>query len=425
MPAFILIKKCDLVLAIIITYRGIRMNFEQLQLHPNIYKAIKLCGYTKPTPIQAKAIPHILANEDVIASAQTGTGKTAAYILPALNQLSKQKSGRKARMLILAPTRELATQITQVIGKYGKFMHVNIASLVGGMSYRQQMRELAKSVDIIIATPGRLMDYMKNHRLDLSGIEILVLDEADRMLDMGFIDDVKTIVKATPKHRQTLLFSATVDEKLAAITKQLMHKPIRINLSQEKMAPPLIKQELYLADSLQHKNTLLRHFLENTNIYKAIIFSATKVNADRLANQLRDAGLSASALHGDLKQNIRNKTLTQLRRGNIQFLVATDVASRGIDVNDISHIINYDLPRFSEDYVHRIGRTGRAGKTGVAISIAMQSDFRHLQKIEHYIGNKLERLTVEGLEPKKSERVEHNAGRKKPRGIKQKRRYYK
>lgn len=403
------------------------MSFNQFNLNPKINQAIKICGYTKPTPVQVQTIPNVLAGKDVVASAQTGTGKTAAYVLPALHLLSQGKSGRKARMLILAPTRELAAQIAKVIGKYGKFLHLQIASLIGGMSYRQQQKDLSRNVDIIIATPGRLMDYMENHRLDLSGIEILVLDEADRMLDMGFIDDVKKIAKATPKKRQTLLFSATVDKKLMAIAKEVLHEPVRINLSQDTLAPDLIKQELYFVDDPQHKNSLLMYFLENISIYKAIIFSATKVNADRLSRRLRDQGYAALALHGDLKQHVRNKTLNQLRRGEVQFIVATDVAARGIDVHDISHIINYDLPRFSEDYVHRIGRTGRAGKTGIAISLALPSEMRNLQRIEKMIGSKLPCATIAGLEPKKTvsreKHKEHDKGRpRNPRGKKKFRR---
>jgi len=377
------------------------MTFAQMNLNPLVFKAITACGYTTPTPIQARSIPDILNGRDLVASAQTGTGKTAAFVLPALHLLSLAKSTARSRILILTPTRELATQITQAASKYGKFLNFNIVSLVGGMPYRQQLRELSRPVDIIVATPGRLLDHMANHKLNLSGIEMLVLDEADRMLDMGFIDDVKEIAKATPNSRQTLLFSATVDDKLSTVIRHLLKDPVRIDLSTEIMAPTLITQEVYLADNLQHKTRLLQHFLDNGNIYKAIIFSATKVNADNLTRQLRDQGYEAAALHGDLKQNVRNKTIEQLRRGKIQFLVATDVAARGIDINDITHVINYDLPKFSEDYVHRIGRTGRAGKTGIAISLALPLDARHLQKIERYIGQKLPLSTVPGLEPTK------------------------
>ena len=377
------------------------MSFAQLNLDSHISKAILNCGYTTPTPIQARCIPDILEGKDLVASAQTGTGKTAAFVLPALQRLSIQRQTQKPRILILTPTRELASQITQAATKYGKFIRFNMASLVGGMPYRQQIRDLSRAVDIIVATPGRLLDHVENGRLDLSGIEMLILDEADRMLDMGFIDDVQAIANATPKDRQTLLFSATVDDKLAHIVRHLLKSPVRIDLSTATASPLLIKQEVYMADNFQHRTRLLNHFLENGNIYKAIIFSATKINADKLAADLRDKGFPAAPLHGDLKQNVRNRTIEQLRRGSIQFLVATDVAARGIDISDLTHVINFDLPRFCEDYVHRIGRTGRAGKSGIAISFVMPADARHLQKIEKFIGQKIQKEIVVGLEPSK------------------------
>lgn len=394
------------------------ITFNQLALNEHVNKALVNCGYKTPTPIQARSIPDILSGKDLVASAQTGTGKTAAFVLPALHKLSTTKSGMKPRVLILTPTRELATQIAQAIQKYGKFLKINTVSLVGGMPYRQQLKGLGRALDIVIATPGRLLDHMQKRKVDLSNIEMLILDEADRMLDMGFIDDVKAIAKATPNSRQTLLFSATVDNKLAGIIKQLLKNPVHINLADEKAPPLKIKQELYMADNIQHKNRLLQHFLQNTNIFKAIIFSATKINADKLANQLRDQGFEAAPLHGDLKQNVRNKTLEQLRRGKVQFLVATDVASRGIDISDITHVINYDLPRFSEDYVHRIGRTGRAGKEGTAISLALPTDLRHLQKIERFIGNRIPQATIEGLEPSKRQQAANPANSRKKKALK-------
>lgn len=388
------------------------MSFDQLKLNPHIHRALKVCGYTKPTPIQTRSIPDILNGKDLVACAQTGTGKTAAFVLPALHLLAEEKSlKKKPRVLILTPTRELANQITKAIGKYGKFLQSRVTSLVGGMSYPQQLKELSRSVDIVVATPGRLLDHMENRNVDLSCIDMLVLDEADRMLDMGFIDDVREIAKATPKNRQTLLFSATVDNQLNHIINTLLRDPIRIDLSNEKTTPVQIKQELYLVDNQQHKIRLLDHFLKNHNIYKAIIFSATKINADRLAKQLRDQGHSALALHGDLKQSMRNRTVEQLRSGKIQFLVATDVAARGIDIADISHVFNYDLPKFSEDYVHRIGRTGRAGKSGIAISFALPADSRHLQRIERYTGQRIEMATVTGLEPSQRVNTHPKSGR--------------
>jgi superfamily II DNA/RNA helicase len=365
------------------------VTFDQLNLHPNVAKAIAACGYTKPTPIQSKAIPEILNGNDTVACAQTGSGKTAAFVLPALDLLNNTPSVKQTRILVLTPTRELANQITTAAKLYGKFSpRFNIVSLLGGMSYHNQIKDLQRGADIIVATPGRLLDHIENGRVNLSHIEMLILDEADRMLDMGFIEDVEYIAKLTPKKRQTLLFSATINKELSKVVRHLLNDPISIDLSQEKVSTPKIHQEFYKVNSPQHKLKLLKHLLNDTNIFKSIIFSATKINADRLANELRDHGYSAAALHGDLRQQARNRTIEQLRNGKVQFVVATDVAARGIDINDLTHVIQYDLPKFCEDYVHRIGRTGRAGKTGTAISFVLPSDMRHLQRIERYVGQK-------------------------------------
>lgn len=379
------------------------MSFASFNLDPQILRALEVLKYDTPTPVQAAAIPEILKGRDIIATAQTGTGKTAAFVLPILHQLALSKTGDKSsvkpRVLILTPTRELAMQITKATDQYGKFFRLNIVSLLGGMPYYPQIKSLSRPVDIIVATPGRLLDHM-NERLDLSKIEILVLDEADRMLDMGFIDDVKKIAKATPSSRQTLLFSATTDDKLKPIINQLLTNPVHIDLSSKLIAPQHIKQSLYMADNLQHKTRLFQHFLSNESIYKAIIFSATKINTDRLAKQLEQQGFAVSALHGGLKQNVRNRVIEQFHRKG-QLLIATDVAARGINVADVSHVINYDLPKFCEDYVHRIGRTGRAGKSGIAVSFALPTDDRNIMRIERYIGQRFERAVIEGLEPTK------------------------
>jgi len=377
------------------------ISFNDLNLHALILKAIVECGYTNPTPVQAAAIPQALQGRDLVVKAQTGTGKTAGFTIPALQRLASVKGTHKPRILILTPTRELATQVTKSALTYGKFLKLNIISLLGGMPYRQQIRDLSRPVDIIVATPGRLIDHVKSGRLDLKAIEMLILDEADRMLDMGFVDDVKAIAAYTPPTRQTLLFSATVDSRLSSIIKQITKDPAKIEFASENMSPTQITQSMYLTDNIQHKMRLLQHFLTNENIFKGIIFSATKINADTLANQLQDKGFEAAALHGDLKQNVRNRTIDQLRRGRVQFLVATDVAARGIDISDITHVFNFDVPKFSEDYVHRIGRTGRAGKTGIAISFALPADTKHVKKIERYIGKSIPMATVEGLEPTK------------------------
>jgi superfamily II DNA/RNA helicase len=376
-------------------------TFKALNLNPQICKALEACGYETPTPVQFRSIPEILKGKDLVASAQTGSGKTAAFVLPALEKLALSKPQKKPRILILTPTRELANQITQAIHKYGKFLKFYSVNLVGGMAYPQQIRSLTKGVDIVIATPGRLMDHMESKRISLSEVQMLILDEADRMLDMGFIEDVKHIAKSIPASRQTLLFSATLDKQIENVVKQLLNHPVRIDFSHETLAPKQIKQIVYFVDNPQHKTKLLEHILENQKIFKAIIFTATKRGADHLAEKLRADGLSASALHGDLKQSARNRAVEQMRRGKIQYLVATDVAARGIDISDITHVINYDVPRFPEDYVHRIGRTGRAGKTGLAISLALPTDIHHLFKIERYTEQKIERSSIGGLEPKK------------------------
>jgi superfamily II DNA/RNA helicase len=368
------------------------VSFAQLNLHPSIQKAIEACGYTELTPVQAKAIPEILAGRDVVACAQTGTGKTAAFVLPSLNYLASQEPSRKPRVLILTPTRELTAQVNKAAGLYGKFLRFNIISIVGGMSYEPQIRDLKRGADIIVATPGRLIDHLENKRVDLSQIEILVLDEADRMLDMGFIEDIEKIAAQSPDNRQTLLFSATVDKSLNKVISKLLKDPVRINLSDQQISAPQIKQSLFKASNMHHKTRMLKHFLNDENIYKAIIFTATKQHCDRLSDELRGDGFAAAPLHGDLRQNVRNRTIDAFRRGKIQFLIATDVAARGLDINDVTHVINYDLPKFNEDYVHRIGRTGRAGKSGEAISFFTNNDMKHLRSIEKYIG---QRLTIQ------------------------------
>lgn len=372
------------------------MSFESLQLHESIKKAIANLGYTQPTPVQAKSIPVVLEGRDVVACAQTGTGKTAAFVLPALNRLVNEPSKSKhPRILVLTPTRELATQITKAAFQYGRQMRFNMASLVGGMSYHTQIRDLQRGADMIVATPGRLIDHLENNRVDLSHVEMLILDEADRMLDMGFIDDVKMIAGETPDDRQTLLFSATLDPALDRVIRELMREPERFDLSEKQLTAPKIKQTLYKTKNMHDKLRLLKHLLDDEAIFKSIIFVATKVSADTIADELNHAGYSVAALHGGLRQNVRTRTLDALRqtkggRGkSIQHLVATDVAARGIDISDISHVINFDLPRQSEDYVHRIGRTGRAGREGEAMSFVSNADVEHIRRIERYLGQRL------------------------------------
>lgn len=367
-------------------------SFDSLQLNPNVNKAIRVSGYDKPTEIQAKTIPLILEGNDIVGATETGSGKTAAFVLPALHLLAETKLQRKPRILILTPTRELASQITTAANKYGRYIKFTIASIIGGVPYYQQERMLSQPLDIIVATPGRLMDHMDKGRVDLSSIEMFVLDEADRMLDMGFIDDVKRIGKSLPKQVQTLLFTATLDKRLDKAIKELLKDPISVDLSKALLVPQQIEQQLFIANHHKQKVSFLENLLAKQPIYKAIIFSATKIGADQLAGHLRTQGHKALALHGDLNQRVRKKSLDQLREGKIQYLVATDVAARGIDIQDISHVINYDLPRCLEDYIHRVGRTGRAGRAGEAITIATQADRRYILRIEKTVGKKLRQI---------------------------------
>lgn len=383
--------------------RSLPLSFAELGLHPLILKALEAGGYVEPTAIQAEAIPAALAGHDLLATAATGTGKTAAFILPGLSRIAELPRPREAaapRILVLAPTRELARQVTDAVRKYGKFLRLNTVDLVGGMPYRAQLRLLSRPVDVVVATPGRLIDHLQRGRLDLGSVNALILDEADRMLDMGFIEDVETISAACPASRQTMLFTATLDRRMAALAGRLLREPVRISV--ERAAETVsIEQRLHHADDLDHKRRLLHHFAGSPEVAKLIVFAATKRDADALARELADAGHAAAALHGDMVQALRNRVLQQLRTGRVRILVATDVAARGIDVRDISHVINFDLPRSAEDYVHRIGRTGRAGAAGVAISFATRSDRETLARIERYVRSEIAVGTIPGLEPRK------------------------
>ena len=385
------------------------MTFESLLLNPFILKALEDSGYTTPTPVQAEAIPIVLAGHDLMASAQTGTGKTAAYMLPALHKLADAPigPGKGPRILVLSPTRELAQQITAAATRYGKYLRrAKCVAILGGMPYPVQNRLLSSPVDILVATPGRLIDHMQRGKVDFSRLEMLVLDEADRMLDMGFIDDVETIARATPNTRQTLLFSATLDGKMAQIAKNLLRDPKRVEVAGQQERHENIEQRLHFCDDLAHKNRILDHLLRDVELNQALVFTATKRDADQLADDLYQQGFHAAALHGDMHQSARNRTLTKLRRGEIRILVATDVAARGIDVAGISHVINFDLPKQAEDYVHRIGRTGRAGANGVAVSLVSSRDGLQLRRISHFTGQNIEALVIPGLEPKTRMRTE-------------------
>ena len=399
------------------TATEIAITFADLGLDSAVLKAIEESGYTVPTPIQAQAIPEAMLGHDLMASAQTGTGKTAAFMLPALHRIAQPAAVRSKgpRILVLTPTRELAQQVSDAAAKYGKHMRLKVVSILGGMPYPLQNKLLSSPVDILVATPGRLIDHIQRGRIDFSRLEMLVLDEADRMLDMGFIDDVERIAAATPATRQTLLFSATLDGVIGNLAQRLLKSPKRISVAATKARHENIEQRLMYVDDMAHKKRLLDHLLRDAGMNQALVFTATKRDADTLADNLSAQGHSAAALHGDMNQRDRNRTLLNLRRGQIRIVVATDVAARGIDVAGISHVINFDLPKFAEDYVHRIGRTGRAGATGVAVSFASNRDGVHLQKIERYTGQSILAHTITGMEPKFKPRPASSA-RGKPGG---------
>ena len=377
------------------------IKFADLNLDKNILSAVRSEGYESPTPIQAQAIPFALGGRDIMASAQTGSGKTAAFLLPTLQRLTKrsEKPGKGPRALVLTPTRELAAQVEKNALAYAKNMRwFRTVSIVGGASFGYQTRALSKPVDLIVATPGRLMDLMQSGKVDFERLEVLILDEADRMLDMGFIDDIETIVEATPSDRQTLLFSATWDGAVGKLARKLTKNPEVVEVERVDDQGKIEEQLLY-CDDMRHKNRLLDHVLRDANIDQCVIFTSTKAMTEVIADDLYEKGFAANCLHGDMPQGWRNRTLMDLRKGRCKILVATDVAARGIDVPTITHVINYDLPKQAEDYVHRIGRTGRAGRTGIAITFAEVNEYVKVHKIEKYIDRKLNEVTVEGMEP--------------------------
>ncbi|OFZ68748.1 MAG: RNA helicase [Betaproteobacteria bacterium RBG_16_58_11] len=378
------------------------MSFANLGLNPSLLKTITSSGYTEPTAVQVAAIPAALAGHDLLVSSHTGSGKTAAFLLPSLQRISaaSSKPGKGPRVLVLTPTRELAQQVEKAAWTYGAEMNrLRTAVLVGGSPYALQLKKLKDPVDIVVATPGRLMDHMQSGRIDFSRLEVLVLDEADRMLDMGFIDDIQTIVASTPETRQTLLFSATLDGVVGNLARKLTRNPQRIEVATPVQHEARIDQRLLFADNFSHKNKLLDALLRDTDLNQALIFTATKRGAEELAESLFEQGFAVDALHGDMQQSKRNRTLQRLRDGRTRVLVATDVAARGIDVAGISHVINFDLPRQAEDYVHRIGRTGRAGRTGSAITLVNHSEKRLVRDIERYTSQTIRIDVIAGLEP--------------------------
>jgi|TARA_B110000902_G_scaffold249390_1_gene307537 superfamily II DNA/RNA helicase len=379
------------------------MSFSSLQLSAPILKAITDLGYTQPTPIQEKAIPVILSGKNLIAAAQTGTGKTASFVLPILQRLNTDHKlrGKRVRALILVPTRELALQVEKSISAYGQHLELISMAMYGGVDSSEQTQRLIWGVDILVATPGRLLDLAHQRALHFDELEILVLDEADRMLDMGFIGDINKIIERLPEQRQNLLFSATISNEVRALAKRSIYRPVEISIKQNKASTPKIDQWLVTVDK-GNKSALLSHLIKEQEWDQALIFIETKQGAAKLVSQLEKRGIPVDSIHGDRTQAVRERILADFKSGQIQFLVATGVAARGLDIQNLSRVVNYDVPDQVEDYIHRIGRTGRAGATGEAISFVAKDNFRNLCAIESHLGHVITRKTFEGFEVKKT-----------------------
>lgn len=377
------------------------MTFETLGLLTDLLRAVADQGYTDPTPIQQQAIPAILEGRDILASAQTGTGKTAGFTLPLLQRLRPNqpiKGRRTPRALILAPTRELAAQVDDSVKTYGKYLSLRSAVVYGGISIVPQIQALRRGVDILVATPGRLLDHLNQGSVDLSQVEILVLDECDRMLDMGFIHDIRKILAKLPPTRQTLLFSATFSKEIQRLANTLLKSPVLIEVAPRNTAAEQVKQIVYSVDR-DRKRELLAYMISFHNWQQVLVFTRTKHGANRLAEQLAKDGLKATAIHGNKTQAARTRALNDFKQGKVRVLVATDVASRGLDIDQLPHVVNFDLPNVPEDYVHRIGRTGRAGNAGQAVSLVSRDEYPLLQGIERLLNQSLIQDVISGYEP--------------------------
>jgi len=379
------------------------MSFSSLQLSEPILKAITDLGYTQPTPIQEQAIPVILSGKNLIAAAQTGTGKTASFVLPILQRLDTNRKlrGKRVRALILVPTRELAVQLEKSIAAYSQHLELRSMAMYGGVNSSEQSQRLVWGIDILVATPGRLLDMAHQRALHFDELEVLVLDEADRMLDMGFIGDINKIIERLPEQRQNLLFSATISNEVRALAKRSIHRPVEISIKEDKTSSPKIDQWLVTVDK-GNKSALLSYLIKEQKWDQALIFIETKQGAAKLVSQLEKRGIPVDSIHGDRTQAVRERILADFKSGQIQFLVATGVAARGLDIQNLSRVVNYDVPDQVEDYIHRIGRTGRAGATGEAISFVAKDNFRNLCAIESRLGHVISRKTLEGFEVKKT-----------------------
>jgi ATP-dependent RNA helicase RhlE len=376
------------------------MSFADLGLLPKILSAIEAKGYTTPSPIQAQAIPAVLQGSDVMAAAQTGTGKTAGFTLPILHLLSQGKLAKpnQARALILTPTRELAAQVAESVQTYGRDLPLKSAVVFGGVGINPQMIKLRKGADVLVATPGRLLDLYNQNAVKFNELEILVLDEADRMLDMGFIHDIKKIIKLLPQKRQNLMFSATFSDDIRKLGKGLVNNPVEVSVSPANTTVDLVEQWVYPVDK-SRKSQLLTHLIKENDWQQVLVFSRTKHGANRIVKQLESRGISAAAIHGNKSQGARTKALADFKQGKVKALIATDIAARGLDIDQLPQVVNFDLPNVAEDYVHRIGRTGRAGATGQAISMVTQDEFKELVDIEILTKQIIQRQIIKGYEP--------------------------
>ena len=375
------------------------MLFNQLGLSAELLRAVEKQGYRETTPIQHKAIPLILEGRDILASAQTGTGKTAGFTLPLLQRLQSSRSGkRRVRALILVPTRELAAQVAESVRNYGCFLPLRSMQIYGGVSIRPQISRLREGVDIVVATPGRLLDHVQQKTIDLGAIEILVLDEADRMLDMGFIRDIRKILKLIPAERQNLLFSATFSKEIRDLAANLLNSPAEIEVAPRNTTVERVSQLVHPVDK-RRKRELLSHRIGKENWRQVLVFTRTKHGANRLAQQLCDDGLRAVAIHGNKSQGARTKALSDFKAGKVRILVATDIAARGLDIDKLPHVVNYELPHVPEDYVHRIGRTARAGLDGHAVSLVCVDEAKLLRDIEQLLKRDIEKEILPGYEP--------------------------
>ncbi len=377
------------------------MSFATLGLCDELLKAIAEQGYTSPSPIQKEAIPAVLSHRDVMAAAQTGTGKTASFTLPMVQRLAagKRPSAGSVRALVLTPTRELAAQVAESVSNYSRHMNIRSAVVFGGVKIGPQISKLRGGVDVLVATPGRLLDLYNQRVINFKDLEVLVLDEADRMLDMGFIHDIRRIQKFLPAHRQNLMFSATFSKEIRALAKGMINDPIFVEVAAANCTADTVKQTVHPVDKGRKREALV-HLIEENKWHQVLVFSRTKHGANRLAKQLDASGIHAAAIHGDKSQGARTRALDNFKKGNISVLVATDIAARGIDIDQLPYVVNFDLPQVPEDYVHRIGRTGRAGSTGEAVSLVCVDEYKMMNAIERVIGRKIERVFLEGMEPK-------------------------